>query len=226
MTAASRITVGVDLGQKRDPTAICVCEVEWRGGELVGRDDHHVVRYLARLPLGTLYPDVASEIARILSAVRARYAAPVPEHVGTAGAGAGWDVPVVRAAPAHDVQVALYIDATGVGQPVVDLLEVAGCSPIAVTFASGEKRTKVGRTVRLGKAWMVSRLQALAQTGRLHLPQTGEAEAARRELLDYEIRVSDDGVETFGAFRGKHDDLVTAIGLATQPALLLPAYVY
>jgi hypothetical protein len=70
----------------------------------------------------------------------------------------------------------------------------------------------------MGKQFMVSRLQALAQTQRLHLPQTSEAEAVRKELRDYEIKVGDDGLDTYGAFRtGKHDDLVTALGLATQP---------
>jgi hypothetical protein len=51
------------------------------------------------------------------------------------------------------------------------------------------------------------------------LPKTREAEATRAELLDYEIRVSEDGHDSCGAFRtGKHDDLVTALGLATQAA--------
>ena len=47
--------------------------------------------------------------------------------------------------------------------------------------------------------------------------QTAEAEATRQELLDYEIRVSEDGHDSYGAFKtGKHDDLVTALGLAVQ----------
>ena len=62
------------------------------------------------------------------------------------------------------------------------------------------------------------------ETGRIHLPRTSEAEATRAELPEYEIRVSDDGRDSFGAFRtGRHDDLVTALGLATQAT---PAAVY
>jgi hypothetical protein len=34
---------------------------------------------------------------------------------------------------------------------------------------------------------MVSRLQALLQTGRIVLPKTSEADALARELLDYEL---------------------------------------
>jgi hypothetical protein len=53
------------------------------------------------------------------------------------------------------------------------------------------------------------------QTGRIKLPRTAEAEALARELQDYEIRISQDGDDRYGAFRvGSHDDLVTALGLA------------
>ncbi len=69
--------------------------------------------------------------------------------------------------------------------------------------------------MRLGKAWLVSRMQALLQGGLLHLPNTSEAEQLGRELLDYEIRVSEDANDRYGAFSvGTHDDLVTALGLA------------
>jgi len=42
----------VDIGQKRDPTAVAVVEHEWRKRD--GREeDHWLVRHLERLPLGT-----------------------------------------------------------------------------------------------------------------------------------------------------------------------------
>jgi len=71
--------------------------------------------------------------------------------------------------------------------------------------------------VSLGKTWLVSRLQVLLQTGRILLPKTAEAEALAKELMDYEIRVTEQANDTYGAFKvGTHDDLVTALGLATQ----------
>ena len=90
-----------------------------------------------------------------------------------------------------------------------------------VWFTAGERRTERwedgGRRVSLGKAFMVSRLQALLGSGRLHLPRTAETGALTRELLNYEIRVDGDGNERTGAFKvGTHDDLVTALGLAVQ----------
>jgi hypothetical protein len=80
------------------------------------------------------------------------------------------------------------------------------------------RRTEIDGEVRLGKAWLVSHLQALLQGGRLHLPQTAEARALAEELLDYEIRVDENANDRYGAFKvGHHDELVTAIGLAVQP---------
>ena len=97
--------MGVDIGQKRDPTAICVAEAEDRGKQ------HFLVRFLERLPLGTAYPDVARRVGEIVTQIekKTRY------------------YPV------------LYVDATGVGMPIVDLLqEEAPCAhPRAVYFTHG-----------------------------------------------------------------------------------------
>ena len=187
-------TIGVDIGQRRDPTALCVAEGEWR--EVAGRGEvHFVVRHLERLRLGTPYPQVADRIARITDQVRAK----------TGGS------PTV------------FVDATGVGGPVVDLLRerVRSGVVVPVTFTAGDRRTQTWDgdflRVSLGKSSMVSRLHALLRSGRLHLPQTVEAGALSRELLDFELRVDRDGHERSGAFKtGTHDDLACALGLATQ----------
>ena len=182
------VTVGVDIGQKRDPTAIAVVELDQR----TPTDDHHLARHLERLPLMTSYPDVAKRILEVARGVRER----------------------TRVAP-H-----LYLDATGVGTPVVDVLRDAGY-PGGITacyFTHGDRRTQEGSQVSIGKAWLVSRLQVLLQSQRLHLPITAEAQALARELQDYEIKIDQHANDTYGAFKvGTHDDLVTALGLAIQP---------
>ena len=188
------VCIGVDIGQKRDPTAICVAESEWR--EMDGRTEAHFnVRHLERLLLGTPYPQVVERIARITDQVRAR----------------------------TGERPAVFVDATGVGQPVVDLLRerVQSGTVVAVYFTAGDRRTESWEDgylrVSLGKTYLVSRLQAMLGTGRLHLPRTREAGALTDELLNYELRVDENARETFGAFRtGTHDDLATALGLATQ----------
>ncbi|MEO1083680.1 MAG: hypothetical protein AAFY88_05510 [Acidobacteriota bacterium] len=176
--------IGVDIGQKHDPTAVCVSETQSRNHQ-----PHLVVRHLERLPLGTPYPRVADRIADIAQRVLAR--------TGKA--------PTV------------CVDATGVGQPVIDLLrERNPRQPIvAVTFTHGRGcRWKSVDRVSLGKERLVCQLQALLRSGRLHLPAGPESEALSAELLNYEIRVGRNARARFGAFRsGTHDDLVTALGL-------------
>jgi len=106
---------------------------------------------------------------------------------------------------------------------VVDLLRerVQSGVVVPVTFTAGDRRTETwngGRLrVSLGKSYMMSRLQAMLGSGRLHLPRTREAAALTRELLAYELRVDENGHERSGAFEvGTHDDLVTSLGLAVQ----------
>ena len=212
------VVIGVDIGQKHDPTALAVVERQERDGE-----DHHVVRHLERLPLGTPYPAVAERLAAVVAGVKARTERQLRDMPVYAGRPTPFGeyreaVGTVREEREVRPHVTLYVDATGVGQPVVDLLAVAGVKPTACYFTHGDRRTVEAGQVTIGKAWLVSRLQALLQTVRIHLPQTDEARALARELQDYEIRVDQDANDKYGAFKvGTHDDLVTALGLAVQP---------
>ena len=193
------LSIGVDLGQKRDPTAVAVLEVQHHPDGRV----HFTCRFLERLALGTPYPDVVRRVAAIQqnAAVRARQAV--------------MDTTFTDA----QVTVTTAIDATGVGQPVADLFREAGLPVVSCYFTHGDRRTEANGQVTIGKAWLVSRLQALMQGDRLHLPASHpEARALTRELLDYEIRIDENANDKYGAFRvGTHDDLVTALGLAVGP---------
>jgi hypothetical protein len=82
----------------------------------------------ARLPLGTPYPVVARRIAEIVNRVR--------EQTGTR----------------HAVYV--YFDATGVGQPIVDLVAEHRIKAwiLPVYFTHGDRRTQDTEKVTLGKA--------------------------------------------------------------------------
>jgi hypothetical protein len=198
------VLIGVDIGQKRDPTAICIAEEEERavGGRF---EKHFVVRYLERLPLGTPYPAVAARIDYLAAGARNK-------------AGSS---PTV------------YMDATGVGQPVVEVVRQRACCGmvVGVYFTHGDRRTEAleggYRRVTLGKAHLVSRLQTLFQCDRLHLPRSREATVLTEELLSYEIRVDEDANDRYGAFKvGTHDDLVTALGLAVQVDPLDPVAMF
>ena len=205
------VMIGIDVGQQVDPTAIAVCEVEPRNGPR-GWEDHYLGRHLERLPLGTPYPAVADRLAAIIGNVRAHVFDQARRSVGQ---------------PTPSLRMDVFIDATGVGKPVADVLSGAGLDVIPVYFTHGDRRTVEDRQITLGKAWLVSRLKTLLQTGRLHLAVSEEAVALQRELLDYELRVSEDANDRYGAFRvGSHDDLVTALGLAVQGADAPPSRSY
>src|SRR5215210_5364801 len=137
------VTIGVDIGQRVDPTAIAVIELERRPRPEGDRDDvHHVARHLERLPIGTPYPQVVERVVAIAAAVVGRSAGSYPR---------------------------LFLDATGVGTPILDLLREAGTSAqlIAVYFTYGDRRNvdDEQQRISLGKAWLVSRMQALLQSG-------------------------------------------------------------
>jgi len=51
--------LGLDLGQRRDPSAIAVVER--------GRDQRLLVRHLERIPLGTSYPRVVARVKKLLA---------------------------------------------------------------------------------------------------------------------------------------------------------------
>lgn len=190
------IRIGADIGQRVDPTAFAIIEEQPRGDGV-----HYLCRAIERLPLGTPYPKVADRLVGVAQYVRMQ----AEEEAESRG----------RDEPR---QVQMVVDATGVGTPVVDLLRERGEYPLAAFFTHGDKYTRNGNQVSVGKAWMVSRLQALFQSDRIHLGRTAETEALREELLDYEIKIDQNANDKYGAFKtGTHNDLVTALGLAVGP---------
>jgi hypothetical protein len=209
------VCVGVDIGKISDPAAVCVAEVEQRPtgkyyagtrvaahldrrGQWVPPHDadpvmlsHYSIRYIQRLVLGTSYPDVATYLADLLCSTLL----------------AGRDV-------------RMLIDVTGVGRPVYDSVvkdmglrkEVQSAAIKPITFVHSDTYN-LGKG-SLGKAFLVSRMQSLLQNGQVHAPNTEEVRATLEELRVYQIKVSEDGKDTYGAASGKHDDLATVLGLA------------
>ena len=180
------LTLGIDLGQKTEPTAFCLAEQVDRS-----EDVHFVVRHLDRLPAGTPFPGVAERLRDMLESVsrKSRY---LPS---------------------------IYVDATGIGSPVIDLLQdyAKGAYIYEVYFTHGDQRSRENGATKLGKAYLVSQLQVLLQTARLHLPRSSQAEELAQDLLDYQVQVHEKANDTYGAFKvGRHDDLVTALGLAVH----------
>lgn len=134
---------------------------------------------------------------------------------------------VINRAASHDpAHIYLLIDATGLGTPIMDFfrerLADAGALIITSLLTSNDRcdwgddeRGKYQVTV--GKRWMLNRLQILIQTNRLKLPPES---AIAREVMDDllhpvlpEIDAANDSLLTGGFAVGRHDALLTALGL-------------
>jgi hypothetical protein len=204
------VVVGVDLGKLADPTAIVVTEhvrpepvplspLDVMHGVRVSEDRPEttfVVRHVERVALGTSYVAVASRVGEVLRGVE-------------------------REVPHSPVW--LVLDAKGVGEPVADLVrEGLGDHRAEVSAATitGTDRLEGGMSsprVKLGKAWLTARLQALAEQRLIRLPENPEARALSRELADFEAKVSASGHFGAEARAGSHDDLVIALALSVLP---------
>jgi hypothetical protein len=150
-----------------------------------------LVRHLQRWPLGTSYTDIADDMETIMLR---------PQMTGAK----------------------LIVDHTGVGRGVVDIFRVKPAlkSLYAVTITGGDAVNHDGRNWRVPKKDLVGIVQVLLQGGRLKIaPALPEAETLVRELQLFQMKITDAGNETFGAWRsGQHDDLVLAVALACWAA--------
>lgn len=216
--------VGVDIGKLQDPTAISVNRhnerVEviderdrqtaaeaalsgipspvggWRNwnrrsslprlGSVKGRASAFELVHLDRLPLGTSYPGVVEHVKALM-----------------------WRPPLRG-------RSRLVVDATGVGEPIVDMMTQAGLQPVPITITAGYTVQRADRGGwHVPKRDLVDTLAVLFQTERLAIArELRYAQALVDELLAFEARVTAAGRDTYGAREGAHDDLVLATAIA------------
>jgi hypothetical protein len=118
-------------------------------------------------------------------------------------------------------RVRLIVDATGVGQPVVEMFRRAlrayedRIECWAITITGGNTVTATARN-----AWNVSKIQLVGairealESQRLKVPKSlPHAETLKRELQNFEVKITQAAHEVFGAREGEHDDLVLATAL-------------
>src|SRR5215216_1835433 len=191
--------VGLDLAQASDYTALAVLEQTWP--EIDGiPTTRYDVRHLERMPLGTSYPDVVKQVSQR-----------------------------VRALTAMDASATLVVDQTGVGRPVVDLLRDAAlpCHLVPIMITGGQTVTQTEEQIgwvkeisfHVPKRDLVGVLAVLFQSGRVRIAQNlSEAQILIRELLNFRVKISLTGRDSYGAGEewrdGAHDDLVLATALA------------
>ena len=188
---------GLDLGQKRDHSAVALVEIEQ---PVITRFDYVTyltnqvklvpkfnVRYLERLPLGTSYPAVVSQVRDLTRK------------------------PEVRK------RCTLVVDGTGVGAAVVDLLHEADleCDVIPVSITSGAAARRDGGWWFVPKRDLIGAVQVLMDQERLRFAEDSpEVSRVVEEFMSMQVKVGDSDVQ-FGAWRaGEHDDLALAVALA------------
>lgn len=189
----SNFYLGIDLGQRRDHTAIAVVERrDARLAFLAPQLGGVYVRHLERVPLGTPYPRVVERVREIL------------RHDELAG------------------RSSVAVDATGVGGPVVEMLRGArlGCEVCPVTITGGAREHAAGVGWNVPKKDLMAEVQVLLEKGELRIAKRlKEAGALLRELINVKFRQTDSGSVKMGAEgAGEHDDLVIALALACWKA--------
>ena len=185
--------LGVDLGQKQDPTALAlVRRMEYRCAYGGPRFDGLGVVGLERVPLGTPYPVVVERLKRLTHRV---------DLLG---------------------RVKVVVDATGVGTPVVEAMRAAGLGAevTSVTITGGAAETHKGLDYHVPKQDLMMGLQLLLEKGELKISRKGSEAGARvKELVNMRQQTGVRGRIRVGAEAfGEHDDLVMALALAAWKA--------
>ncbi len=190
--APQTTVLGVAAGTPTAPSAICAVRYDNTllspGDPLFGEaplwETHYVVLGLQRLDAGTSYPETARRVNVLARRLYDR------DSRG-------------------DYHVA--IDASGVGQPVVETIRQSIIPQVCVTgvsISTGDKNdpSLLWRTAAsIGKRYLVSRLQGILQGQRLHVPDDPLCRTLLDTLRTYPAE-GDDPVP--------NDDLVIALALA------------
>lgn len=181
------VFVGLDLGQRRDHSAIAVVQRD-RGGWMNSVPRVLCIRYLQRMPLGTPYTRVAQRVGEVvrnpLLVGRSRV---VVDATGVGG-------------PVVDLLKAGRLD----------------CPLTPVTITGGDRAYNTGDRWQVPKRDLLTNLLVLLEARELKIPK-GLADAGTlvRELGEMEMRQAGHGRVQMGAEgSGEHDDLVIAVALA------------
>jgi len=186
--------VGVDLGQRRDRTAIVVLEravaASNHRSPLTFAPDHRTtitVRNLQRFPLDTPYTVIVESIHRLAQKLAA------------------------------SARCAVIVDATGVGLPIVDALRApaARWSLMPVIISHADREAHADGFWRVPKRDLMARLQIafdfeeLAISGHLE-----ERETLVEELTAMRATIRSSGRTRYESPGDLHDDLALALSLA------------
>jgi hypothetical protein len=187
--------VGLDLGQSADPTALAVVEVtEAWDDDTQEWQPVYGVRHLHRWQLGSRYPLIVKDVARLLSSAKLMDPVLVVDRTGVG-------------APVCDLFVEADVQAT----------------IMQVHITAGSKTHFEDGIHYVPKKELVSSLQVPLQRQRLRIAKLPDRTLLEKELLNFRVKITADMNETFGAWReGQHDDIVLAVAMAVWAAQRSP----
>lgn len=218
-------TVGVDLGQSSDYTAVAVLEESYWLTERQAFDivsPRHGWVFASQLVPGQV------EQARSLNYYQYGQRPPNPplalRHIQRFDLGTSYpDIvaqvgAMLRTSPLSVDRAILVVDETGVGRPVVDMFRQAGLGPVPVTITAGftPKYDPTDASYTCPKRDLVTTMAVLLEQRRLLIPPSLPlADLLTRELQAFKRKMTPAGSDTYAAGReGAHDDLVLAVALA------------
>ncbi len=192
--------VGLDLGKLKDYTAAAIIRRSLAVNSATGFPERSSlgrpcyrfdVAAIRRYALGTSYTAI---VAHIVAQLRR---------------------------PELGPSVKLVIDGTGCGVAVCEMFRralvpyAARIEDHSVTITSGRVVTVVGQRMwNVAKIQPVGAIREALESHRLKMPAGLEhADLLKRELMDFQVTITDSANETFSAREGAHDDLVLAVAL-------------
>lgn len=201
--------VGLDLGRENDFSAVAILEkltpVD-RYSRPCDEPEFNVLG-LKRFSLKTPYPVIVRDIARRLSQP------PFSAYEDWRGNFRTSHTPIF-----------LVFDETGVGQPVADLLREDSflsyrTELVGVMITSGRDVTERDFGYNVPKRDLILSLQVELQKGNLKIAANlPEAANLVNELQNFEMKITKNANDVYGAKTGQHDDLVLGLGLAVWNA--------
>jgi len=179
--------VGCDLGEVQDYSTISVIE-----REIEWREDRgafismYAVKQLMRFEKRTPYP-------MVVDALKTIFKQPYIEAYGE-----------------------LIVDMTGVGRPVVEMMQREGLAPLGITITGGSVVTKDpdGMGYHVPKGHLISAFLIMAQSGQFKI--SGKLDLAKdlqRELEAFQVKIKKSTGNEIYEGEGEHDDLVICVAL-------------
>jgi hypothetical protein len=192
--------VGLDLGQSADYTALAVVQVVKEVDEEGKIEPYLHLRHLERYPLRTPYTTIADGVAALMRSEQLN--------------GNEYDPARRRTAKARTDR---FVDKTGVGAGVTDLLKAKGLRFTPITIHGGEKVNNERGTYNVPKKDLVAALEVPLDTGSLKVAESLELwPTLKDELLNFRRKQNQRTAHiSYEHWReSDHDDLVLATAMA------------